>query len=425
VTSDTSGFSKTQNYDSLDRLVSVTESIPGTPTTRYRYDALDNLTGVCQGGTFDASGNCPAPGRGRAFTYDSLKRLTQANNPESGPVSYTYDLAGNVSTKTDSRGWMTSYSYDNLNRLSGKSYSNSNSQPEGVAAPAVTYLWDTVFIGRLTSASASATANSVASSTQYSIYDAMGRVKQSSQTSNGASYNFSYTYNLAGGLETETYPSNRFVTTCYDAAGRVSKVSGKATPTATATDYTGTADILYAPHGAIQSFTRGDTLAESWSFDPRRLQPTSISVGAAGSPRSAFGMDLYYCSSPGCITNNGNLISANLTIPAVTQSFGYDAGMRLVSATETVGTTEQWGQTYGHDSFGNHWVASNDQPGFTLAAVTPTGTSNFNDRNQLVIQNSGYDATGNLKTLGSYNFVFDAEGRMAGSSTGAGSTTYS
>jgi YD repeat-containing protein len=37
----------------------------------------------------------------------------------------------------------------------------------------------------------------------------------------GQSYNFSYTYNLAGALTSETYPSGRVVTSRYDgAAGR-------------------------------------------------------------------------------------------------------------------------------------------------------------------------------------------------------------
>jgi YD repeat-containing protein len=67
----------------------------------------------------------------RIFQYDSLKRLTAAMNPESGSVSYKYDNAGNVLTRTDNRGIVTSYGYDALNRVTQTSYSDGT--------PAVSY----------------------------------------------------------------------------------------------------------------------------------------------------------------------------------------------------------------------------------------------------------------------------------------------
>ncbi|MDA1277996.1 MAG: RHS repeat protein [Verrucomicrobia bacterium] len=36
----------------------------------------------------------------------------------------------------------------------------------------------------------------------------------------GFSYNFSYSYNVDGTLQSQTYPSNRVVNYAYDAAGR-------------------------------------------------------------------------------------------------------------------------------------------------------------------------------------------------------------
>src|SRR5581483_3664577 len=42
-------------------------------------------------------------------------------------------------------------------------------------------------------------------------YDALGRVSSSAQTTNGKTYLFSYKYNLAGALTSETYPSGRVV----------------------------------------------------------------------------------------------------------------------------------------------------------------------------------------------------------------------
>ena len=55
---------------------------------KSQYDGLNNLLGVCQGGTW--SGSTCQNGLGRSFTYSSLSRLTSVNNPESGVINYVY-----------------------------------------------------------------------------------------------------------------------------------------------------------------------------------------------------------------------------------------------------------------------------------------------------------------------------------------------
>ena len=426
--------------DALGRLTSVIENSNAAGglaavTTNYAYDMLDNLIAVCQGGGFNASNVCQAPGRGRSFSYDSFKRLLSANNPESGITSYAYDAAGNLHTKTDSRSWVTTFSYDALNRELSKTYSNTTSPTDSVAAAEVDYTWDSPWKGRLSSVTTQAYANptlgtnAVVSSTQYSAYDTMGRVLQSSQTTNGSpAYPFTYTYNLAGSLETETYPSTRSVTTCYDLAGRVSKVSGKDTPSSSVTNYTG-AGVTYAPHGAIQTTGQGSNLTENWTYN-KRLQPTSISVGTSSSPQSVFGTALYYCSGQqsGCASNNGNLIGATLPVlgALAQQNFSYDPFNRLLTAAETAdGSSTTWMQTYGHDIYANHWVDQANSTASTIHAFTPTSVSNFNSNNQLMIQSSAYDAAGNQKLIGGVGFVSDAENRMVLSTSGAGTTQYS
>src|SRR5262249_42502757 len=104
---DPTGKALTSCSDGLGRLSQILED-PGTSPhlnyeTDYRYDALDNLLCVAQrgnnSGTFTNCVSTPATWRPRSFTYDSLSRLTQAVNPESGTVSYVYDANGNLSTK--------------------------------------------------------------------------------------------------------------------------------------------------------------------------------------------------------------------------------------------------------------------------------------------------------------------------------------
>src|SRR4029077_4935937 len=171
--------------------------------------------------------------RQRTFAYDSLSRLTQASNPESGSTSYVYDANGNVLTKTDALGFTTNYSpsdlpIDALNRIRKKTYSNGD--------PAVTYAYDgnaptgcsptlsiTYGIGRRTGM-CDAAGNEAWS------YDKMGRVAQDQRTTNGITRTTTYAtptvpYNFDGSIAQLTYPSGRTITyTPNSAAQPVSAV---------------------------------------------------------------------------------------------------------------------------------------------------------------------------------------------------------
>jgi YD repeat-containing protein len=54
----------------------------------------------------------------------------------------------------------------------------------------------------------------------------MGQVIRSNEQNIGQTYHFSYVYNLADALTSETYPSERTVTTVYDGANRPYSVNG-------------------------------------------------------------------------------------------------------------------------------------------------------------------------------------------------------
>jgi RHS repeat-associated protein len=406
--------------DAFGRLTKVTEDPAGSPSdTNYIYSVLDDLTGVCQNGTFTSTGVCQN-GRQRSFSYDSLKRLTAATNPESGTISYGYDASGNVVTRQDARGHITCYGtfsgsscsdgYDAINRLQNKSY-QLGSATDGVAAPAVTYIWDTVSKGHLSTVSSSA------SLTSYLGYDPMGRVTSSSQVTNGQTYHFNYTYNLAGNLESEQYPSQRTVQTCYDSAGRESGVSGTpANAPSSVTNYASA--VTYAPHGDMQSANLGNTLSEAWSYN-NRLQPVSIGVGTPGNTQSGFGVNLYYCpmKAASCITNNCNLQTATETILGVDQNFTYDKRNRVLTAAES-GTS--WSQAYSYDVYGNRWVTAGAADPFT-----PVASTNFDANNRLQIQGSTYDLAGNLTQIGGYLSVWDSEERTVSSSINNMTTSYS
>ena len=205
------------SVDGLGRLIKVDEmnEAPATSvyaTTSYGYDARGNLTSVTQGPV----GNQQT----RSFSYDKLSRLTDANNPENGHIGYSYDVASNLTTKTDGR-FTTTFVYDSLNRVNSRSYSGTP------ATPPVTYAYDTATngVGRL----ASVTTAGVSTYT-YTSYDAIGRTTAFSQATNSQTYTMGATYNKAGMPETQTYPSGRVVNSIYDAAGRLSTAKATKAP---------------------------------------------------------------------------------------------------------------------------------------------------------------------------------------------------
>src|SRR5690606_4124080 len=122
LVTDQAGKSRISNTNALGQLKEVWEILtasepgsesvvfPGTTIahgfkTTYDYDILSNLKTVSQGV------------QTRTFSYSSLSRLPSATNPESGTISYSYDLNGNLTQKDDARGVRTSYVYDALNRV--------------------------------------------------------------------------------------------------------------------------------------------------------------------------------------------------------------------------------------------------------------------------------------------------------------------
>src|SRR5206468_2213826 len=83
----------------------------------------------------------------------------------------------------------TCYEYDALNRLKTRTYNDDT--------PDVTYSYDTAANGKGRLASVS----SSVSTTNYTSYDALGRVTASSQVIDGVTYSIPhYEYNLAGAL---------------------------------------------------------------------------------------------------------------------------------------------------------------------------------------------------------------------------------
>ncbi len=229
---------------------------------------------------------------------------------------------------------------------------------------------------------------------------------------------FTYTYNKAGGLETETYPSGRQVKTCYDQAGRPKSVQNVATSAYYANS------ITYGPHGAVSSLTLGNGVVETTGYN-NRLQPNSMEAVLSGS--SKWKLQNFYCpnEAASCVSNNGNVISQRLTAPktaggtlVLTQAYGYDSLNRLSSAAES-GSGTAWSQGYTLDRYGN-LTPTGDQPAPSLACATYSGTTN-----RCTSAGFGYDAAGNQTGFpGGRTATYDAEGRPVTLSDSGTTYTY-
>ena len=391
--------------------------------TSYNYDTLSNLTTVNQGA------------QTRTFDYDSLSRLKDASNPESGYIYYTYDDNGNLQTKHDARGIKTIYDYDALNRVIKKCYrlapgetlgatncTSAGSETAEPNTPDVTYTYDnlTNSKGRLTKIVTGAE-SSPFSVTDYQAFDKLGRVTQSRQSTDGTAPDaMTYKYNLAGALIEEKYPSGRIVKNVLAADGDLSTV--RSSKNGSPDFFMYAKNFTYTAAGAVSSMQLGNGRWESAIFNSR-LQPTQIALGM-----SKDGIDLlklaFTYNTPGTADNNGNVLSQKITKPAetiggqssagftATQNYIYDSLNRIKQATETIAgqTPVSWQQTFTYDRYGNR---SLDETNTTESSFFHKNCANGSSQavvctNEAVLYNPAASATNNRLT----GYQFDAVGNM-------------
>jgi RHS repeat-associated protein len=452
---DEAGKVRTSCVDGLGRMTSVFEDPGASPhlnyETDYTYDALSNLLCVQQQGGVTGTGCSSPPGddatspwRVRRFQYDTLSRLTQAHNPESGTIQYTsYDADGNLLTRVAPRPNQTSstvtettnYTYDALNRLTQKAYT-------GIASPTVSFWYDGVTASGCTTTPPSIpgaqylkghrTAMCDGSGASSWSYDPIGRTAAEARTIGTRTSTAQYSYYLDGSLQILRYPSNQTVLNYT--------VGGAGRPTA-AQDSTFNVNYItnakYAPNGALSSYTLGGTINAALTYNDR-LQPLQLFYGTNTPNPSLLTsttcpttignvMHRVYGFAAGS-TDNGNVLSIlNCLDSNRNMTFTYDSLNRIESAATQGATCSYcWGQLFGqmvsgqyvsgYDAWGNlHQITPTQGSPTTLnLVVTP-----YNNR----FSGTGitYNADGALKNDGTRAYTYnDAEGRL----TAAAGITY-
>ena len=470
---DQAGKLRRSLVDAVGRLIRVDEpdgannlgstAAPVQPTS-YAYDVFGNLTTVTQGS------------QTRTFTYDSLSRLRQAVNPESGTVSYQYDDNGNLLVKTDARTVSTHFEYDALNRLTRRWYNGSNavastthnspSLPFGVGATdeakfkydlALTTVGAPIYTigaakGRLVAVTHGAGTNG-----DYYAYDALGRATLKIQQTGSVNYQVTASYNLSGAIGTLTYPSGHTVTNTYDQAGRLAALSGNLGDGSNRSYASG---ILYAPTGGLvkEQFGANTALYHKSIYNSRgQLFDTRLSSVNDLWDWNRGRLILYYSGNhqwgQSGTDNNGNVLFAETWIPPENatldqaetlseQSYEYDSLNRLKSVTEQrISVSNGWvwqpqfKQSYNYDRYGNRTIktAPADTWGTGInnrSFEVQTATNRLYSPGDLALTDSQrrirYDATGN-QTKDTYtgygNANFDAENRIITIQDNLGGTT--
>ena len=437
TTTDPAGRATKTVTDALGRLTFVYEDPSGLNyQTSYAYDALDSLTTVTQGS------------QTRTFVYDSLKRLTSVTNPESGSTTYQYDASGNLTQKTDARGVVSTYVYDALNRNTSIDYSDATADVFRQYDLAV------LGIGRLNQTWQS---GSTTSATNIDSYDALGRplVQRQRYETAGvwSTYQTSRTYNQAGDVISQTYPSGRTVNYTYDAAGRTRMFTGTLGDGASRTyannlDYASFGGLIREQYGASTTLyhkllynVRGQL------FDKRLSSVNDLWDWNRGR------LILYYSGNhvwgQSGTDNNGNIRFAETWIPpenatldqATTLSediYEYDTLNRLKSVTEQRMSASggwvwqtQFKQTYDIDRYGNRTINGNAAQTWGLGINNKQFAVNAGN-NRLGVPGGqagvmSYDNAGNLTTdtyTGYGGANFDAQNKITSIQDALGGWSY-
>jgi YD repeat-containing protein len=292
-----------------------------------------------------------------------------------------------------------------LNRQTGIFYLTSGACNPSVLAgtPNVSLQYDgagTYSIGSLTQIS---NANST---TQFTSFDALGRILASIQTTGSSSpSNFAYTYDLAGNLTSEKYPSGRLLNLQYDLANRPTQVQNNATSTNYASN------VTYNPAGGMSSLNLANGISRTISVNPR-WQPSEIK----DTKSTTTLLDLAYSWDSSSFHNNGSLLKQTITTPnaTFTQTYSYDLLNRIQTISDTAGSPTLT-RTFNYDALGNTWLPPSGQSaGLPYNQLTPTAQSSYNSAtNQLATAGGtfAYDGAGNMTTLGQYALSYDYENR--------------
>ncbi|MFV5303178.1 RHS repeat-associated core domain-containing protein [Acinetobacter baumannii] len=388
----------TYEYDGNGNIIKETDSF-GKITT-YTYDANNYLTEVKRpdGSTtqsiYDANGNLTSikDGKGNTtiYTYDGFGNLLSSQSPDKGLTKYSYDVDGNIIQLTRANNIVTTYTYDALGR---QTKAQTGSQVH-------TWVYDncTNGKGRLCGTSDGT------SSSGYG-YNKAGQMIVQTRVINGTNYQTNWAYDNYGRLISESFANDSYkVSYGYDTLSRINTVKVRIQ----GADKDVVKNITYEPYGGIKSWTYGNGLTRTTSFD-KDYRITGINTEAIQKLSHSY-------NTNNLLSNVDNSLEVNRSA-----TYSYDAIGQLTKAASTQ-YTESW--TFDKNlnrstRVGNTNLTTNYQNniGNRLASTTTTEAKSFT-----------YDVLGNLikKTGhgGTVDYSYDGFNRLKTVKAGSNSTSY-
>ncbi|WP_206175545.1 RHS repeat-associated core domain-containing protein [Variovorax sp. RKNM96] len=400
-------------YDANGELVTETNGL--NQATQYGLDGLRRVKAVTDAANATAS-----------LKYNALDAVTEAKDFKGIATTYTRDAQGNATTEASTDVGIAGTQYDNLGLPS--QITDALGQATKITRDALGRPTSLVFAdGKTTTLRYDLTFNSKgylsevidrSGTTEYTR-DAFGRVTLKKQTlANGSVQQVSYAYNPNGTLASIAYPNGGgLLTHTYDTTGRLTGLSRNGTPLVTG--------IAWNPLGQPIAWTwafASPAVAASRVYDTAgRLTTTEFSsyVYDAASRITSLTQNLYRPADAD--PTHSTIGSANVTwtvgynsvgritgfnATGNTAGFGYDANGNRLSSTRVLGGLST-SRTY------TVGATSNRLSGFTQSINGASNTS----------VTYGYNANGDLLGDGLRSYTYDAEGRLAASTTGATDTS--
>ncbi len=341
---ETLNSTKTFDYDALSRLVKITD--PLTRVTQWSYDdlnrlvdSLDALAGHSHQG-FDEEGNRTAlidpNGNETHFEFDQSGRLVAETVATGEKVSYTYNARDLLAQVTNARGQSRQLEYDAAGRLL------SFTDLDGT----VNFSYDKN--GNVLTVTDS-------QGTISRTYDALNRVTSYTDVKGNTLH---YEYDEVGNLVGLTYPDGKVVHYEYDAADQLTKVTDWAgRVTGYEYDKNGRLISETRPNGTqmsrrynvagqlvqqVEKDNRGELISQfDFSYDAtgnilneqKLPKPESVSLPPVTMTYSAANRLATYNGQAVQFDADGNLVSGPLS--GEMANFRFDSRNRLVAAGET------------------------------------------------------------------------------------------
>jgi RHS repeat-associated protein len=403
--------------------------IPGAPVncgldiagtgflTQYGYDWANHNTIVVQGN------------QSRSFQTDSLGRAIWVNEPERGPTtgySYFYSSQpglgltvlrqqGVANQANPNLRTVTTTQYDTLGRVVSVTYSDGTpTKTFGYDAPSG---WteagqQTNLKGHLSWHYRNTAAGGAGA---IYGYDATGRVTlQYSCTPSGCGNAASdrgvgYGYNLAGMLTSQGDGAGQTYSYQRSAAAEITGVTDASSAnliipgSVQNTPFGPTSYVWGNSVGVVNTYDGMGRLNGGWAC-AGSLQPGCAGSGAV----QIYGYD---------VQRSGTHVTQTCdTVLNLCNSFGYDEFNRLNARTVTQGTVQNF--TYTYDRYGNRWAQNAPQGGPALS-ISMSSASN-------IINTPGYanDVPGNITYDGSHSYQYDADGNVTAVDNGQTASYY-